>query len=24
VFSPWLVEQLEQWTTDYGFDTSVR
>jgi isopentenyl-diphosphate Delta-isomerase len=22
-FSPWLVKQLNEWTTDYGFDTSV-
>ena len=24
VFSPWLVDQLEQWKGPYGFDTSVR
>ena len=24
VFSPWLVDQLEQWKGAYGFDTSVR
>jgi isopentenyl-diphosphate Delta-isomerase len=24
VFSPWLVDQMEQWGPNYGFDTSVR
>ncbi len=24
VFSPWLVDQIAQWSTPYGFDTSVR
>lgn len=24
VFSPWLVDQMEQWGPRYGFDTSVR
>jgi isopentenyl-diphosphate delta-isomerase len=24
VFSPWLVDQMAQWTKPYGFDTSVR
>lgn len=24
VFSPWLVEQIDQWGQNYGFDTSVR
>jgi isopentenyl-diphosphate delta-isomerase len=23
-FSPWLVDQMIQWGSDYGFDTSVR
>lgn len=23
VFSPWLVQQLDQWTSDYGLETSV-
>ncbi len=24
VFSPWLVDQMAQWSKPYGFDTSVR
>jgi isopentenyl-diphosphate delta-isomerase len=24
VFSPWLVDQMDQWGPNYGFDTSVR
>jgi isopentenyldiphosphate isomerase len=24
VFSPWLVDQIEQWGPNYGFVTSVR
>jgi isopentenyl-diphosphate delta-isomerase len=24
VFSPWLVDQMAQWTKPYGFDTYVR
>ena len=23
IFSPWLVDQMDQWIGDYGLDTSV-